>query len=276
MRGATGQKGENGMSLTGKNVLVTGAGSGIGRAAADLFARRGAHVALIDIDPRVEAVAQAIRERGESAVAAVADISHADAVEKAVADLAAAQGPASCLINNAGIVNNIAPLEKMTPEAWDREIGVNLTGAFNMIRSVVPGMKERRWGRIVNISSGAARGGLVNQVAYAASKTGMLGLTHNVTLEYARHGITCNAILPGMIATEKVNAMPEEIKEAAMAMTPARRFGSVEEVAALIAFLCGEEAGFINGAEIDISGGGHLNVTSLSSRREARARGSAQ
>jgi NAD(P)-dependent dehydrogenase (short-subunit alcohol dehydrogenase family) len=276
MRGATGQKGENGMSLTGKNVLVTGAGSGIGRAAADLFARRGAHVALIDIDPRVEAIAQAIRERGESAVAAVADISHADAVEKAVAVLAAAQGPASCLINNAGIVNNIAPLEKMTPEAWDREIGVNLTGAFNMIRSVVPGMKDRRWGRIVNISSGAARGGLVNQVAYAASKTGMLGLTHNVTLEYARHGITCNAILPGMIATEKVNAMPEEIKEAAMAMTPARRFGSVEEVAALIAFLCGEEAGFINGAEIDISGGGHLNVTSLSSRREARARGSAQ
>ncbi|MBM3557217.1 MAG: SDR family oxidoreductase [Alphaproteobacteria bacterium] len=175
-------------------------------------------------------------------------------------------GPVDILVNGAAIVDHIAPLAKMKPERWRDEIGVNLSGPFNTIRVVAPGMAARKWGRIVNISSAAARGGLALQAGYSASKAGLLGLTRNVTLEYARLGVTCNAILPGMIATEKVLAMPEPVKAAATAASPARRLGTVEEVAALVSFLASEEAGFINGAEIDIGGGIHLNPLALAGK----------
>ncbi len=128
---------------------------------------------------------------------------------------------------------------------------------------------ERRWGRIVNVSSVAALGGLHNQAGYAASKAGLLGLTKTVTLEHARDGITCNAVLPGLIATPLVAAMPAEITEGALAVTPARRLGAVEEVADLIAFLVSDGAAFINGAEIPVDGGLRLNAASLGSRKEA-------
>jgi NAD(P)-dependent dehydrogenase (short-subunit alcohol dehydrogenase family) len=131
-------------------------------------------------------------------------------------------------------------------------------------------MLGHRWGRIVTISSVAARGGLFHQAAYAASKSGLLGLTHTTALECARHGVTANAVLPGMIATPKVTAMPPAILEHVAAMTPARRLGRPEEVGALVAFLCSEEAGFINGAEIDIDGGGRLNPLVLGSQKEIR------
>jgi NAD(P)-dependent dehydrogenase (short-subunit alcohol dehydrogenase family) len=129
-------------------------------------------------------------------------------------------------------------------------------------------MAERGFGRIVNISSVAARGGLFNQAGYSATKAGLLGLTHTIALEYARFGVTCNAVLPGLIGTENVLAMPAEIRDHAVAQTPARRLGKPEEIARLVAFLCGGDAGFINGAEIDISGGGHLNTMVLGSRKE--------
>ncbi|MCB1545004.1 MAG: SDR family oxidoreductase, partial [Rhodoblastus sp.] len=147
-----------------------------------------------------------------------------------------------------------------------------LTGAFNLVRACIGSMAERGFGRIVNISSVAARGGLARQVGYSATKAGLLGLTHTVALEYARNGVTCNAVLPGMVETENVKAMPPEIREAAMAATPVRRFGEPEEIAALVAFLCGAEAGYITGAEIDISGGGHLNTLVLGSRKDASGR----
>jgi NAD(P)-dependent dehydrogenase (short-subunit alcohol dehydrogenase family) len=118
----------------------------------------------------------------------------------------------------------------------------------------------------------AARGGLALQAGYAASKAGLLGLTRNVALEFGRDGVTCNAILPGLIGTEKVQAMPPRIMEAGIAATPARRVGTVEEVAALISFLCGDEAGYINGADIDISGGLHLNTLSSAARGKSLTR----
>ena len=149
-----------------------------------------------------------------------------------------------------------------------RELDVNLTGAFNMVQAVLGPMVERGWGRIVVISSGAATGGLHRQAAYAASKAGLLGLVKTVTLEHARHGITCNAILPGLIETENVAGMPAEIKEASRALTPARRLGRMEEVARVAAFLASEGAGFVNGAEIPVDGGARLGGISLGSRRE--------
>ncbi len=260
------------MPLTAKIALVSGAARGIGRAIALRLARDGADVGLIDINPAIDETAGLVRGLGRRAVAIRADISNATETRAAVARIAAELGAIDLLVNNAGIVDNIASVEKMTDEAWENEIGVNLTGAFNLVRATVGAMAERGFGRIVNISSVAARGGLARQVGYSATKAGLLGLTHTVALEYARKGVTCNAVLPGMVETENVKAMPPEIREAAMAATPARRFGAPEEIAALVAFLCGVEAGYITGAEIDISGGGHLNTLVLGSRRDASGR----
>jgi NAD(P)-dependent dehydrogenase (short-subunit alcohol dehydrogenase family) len=256
------------MSLTGRTILISGAARGIGRATALVMAAKGARVALFDKEASVAATADALRAAGAEAAYALGDVSDAASVTAGVAALVEALGPIDCLINNAGITNNIAPLARMGMDAWQREIGVNLTGPFNMIRAVVDGMAERGYGRIVNISSGAARGGLYNQVGYAATKTGLLGLTHNVCLEYGRKGVTCNAVLPGLIGTEVVMAMPAEIRDAFAAATPTRRVGTPSEVGHLIAFLCSEEAGFINGAEVDIDGGGRLNTMALGSRKE--------
>jgi len=260
------------MLLANRIALVSGAARGIGRAIAVRLARGGAAVGLIDINPAVEETARLVRETGHNAAVAMVDISDANAAREGVAKVADELGPIDLLVNNAGIVNNIAPVEKMTDEAWQKEIGVNLTGAFNLVRAVVGPMAARGYGRIVNISSGAARGGLARQVGYSATKAGLLGLTHTVALEYARKGVTCNAVLPGVIETENVKAMPAEIRDEALAHTPVRRFGAPEEVAALVAFLCGPEAGYITGAEIDISGGGHLNTLVLGSRKDASGR----
>ncbi|MDE2378825.1 SDR family NAD(P)-dependent oxidoreductase [Bradyrhizobium sp.] len=260
----------NSSDLAGKVALVSGAARGIGRAIALRLAKAGADVGLVDINPAVEETARLVRETGRKACIATADISDGTAAREAAARVAAELAPVDLLVNNAGIVNNIAPVEKMSDEAWQREVGVNLTGAFNLVRATVASMAARGFGRIVNISSVAARGGLARQVGYSATKAGLLGLTHTVALEYARKGVTCNAVLPGMVETENVKAMPAEIREEAMAMTPACRFGEPEEIAALVAFLCGPEAGYITGAEIDISGGGHLNSLVLGSRRELK------
>ncbi|MFQ5830349.1 MAG: SDR family oxidoreductase [Candidatus Methylomirabilia bacterium] len=258
------------MLLQGKALLITGAAMGIGRASALTLAEEGAAVGVVDILREVEETARAIAEAGHRAAAAVFDIADPVQVHEGVETIRKALGPIDVLVNNAGIVNNVAPLTRMTHGAWERELAVNLSGAFNMIKEVIGPMAARKWGRIINISSGAAAGGLHNQAGYAASKAGILGLTKTVTLEYARDGITCNAILPGLIRTELVTAMPAEIREGVEATMPARRLGEPGEVAHLIAFLASDRAGFINGAEIPIDGGMRLNLSSLGSRREAR------
>ena len=135
----------------------------------------------------------------------------------------------------------------MTPEQWQRDIDVNLTGAFRVVQACLGGMRERRFGRVVVISSGAARGGLPGQVAYAASKAGLLGMVKTIAAENAGRGITANAVLPGMVETRSVRAMPAEVLDAVTASLPAGRMGTPEEVAALVAFLASEEAGYITG-----------------------------
>ena len=258
------------MLLKGRKLLITGAARGIGRVIASVVAEQGADVGVADILPEVEATALKIADSGSVAVSSVFDISDPDEVREGVERIRQSLGEIDILVNNAGIVNNIASLTKMSHDAWTREISVNLTGAFNMIQAVIGPMIEKKWGRIINVSSLGATGGLHRQAAYAASKAGLLGLTKTVALEHARHGITCNAILPGLIGTELVRSMPEEILKTSVVFIPARRLGTMEEVAHLVAFLASDHAGYINGEEIHIDGGMRLNVTTLGSRRELK------
>ena len=258
------------MLLKGKTALITGAARGIGRASALVLAHEGADVGMADVLPEIENTATEIRKLGRRAAFAMFDISDPAQVKKGVAKIRNELGDVDILVNNAGIVTNIARLTKMAHAAWQNEISTNLSGAFYMIQEVIGPMIENHWGRIINISSGAATGGLHKQIGYASSKAGLLGLTKTVTLEHARDGITCNAILPGIIGTELVGMMPKEILQMAIATTPARRIGKTEEVGNLIAFLASDKAAFINGTAIPIDGGGLLNTGTLGSRKEIR------
>ncbi|MCC5859986.1 MAG: SDR family oxidoreductase [Ectothiorhodospiraceae bacterium] len=260
------------MRLNGKTALITGASRGIGRATALVLAEHGADVALFDVRPEVEQTAQAVSGLGRRSYWQRVDVADADQVRAGVAAVERDLGAVDILVNNAGLVKNIAPLADMSAEAWQNELGVNLTGPFNMVQAVIKGMAERGWGRIVNISSAAARGGLYKQVGYASTKAGLLGLTQNVALEYGAHGVTCNAILPGLIGTENVRAMPKEILDQGVSLIPTGRVGEPEEVGHLIAFLCSDVAGYINGVDILIDGGAALNSVVLGSRRALRER----
>jgi NAD(P)-dependent dehydrogenase (short-subunit alcohol dehydrogenase family) len=252
----------------GRTALVTGAAGGIGRRIAAALAAAGHDVAVCDRDERVRETAEELaRAEGVRSAAGVFDIADAEAVSAGVAELAAELAPFDVLVSNAAIVDQIAPALEFPADGWQRELGVNLSGAFWAAQATAPAMVERGFGRIVVISSGAATGGLPGQVAYSASKAGLLGMVRTLATELAPAGVTCNAILPGLIGTEKVKAMPDQITERALRRIPAGRVGEMEEVAALVAFLCSEQAGYVTGACIPIDGGQSLNTLGLSGNR---------
>ncbi len=258
------------MLLEGKVVLITGAARGIGRAIAKILSEQGARVGVADVLGEVSQTAEELEKAGGKSHFAVFDISDPNQVKEGVQQVRDRLGDIDILVNNAGIVANIARLTKMSIEAWQQEINVNLSGAFYLIKEVIPKMVEKKWGRIINMSSGAATGGLHRQVGYASSKAALLGMTKTVALEHARDGITCNAILPGLIETELVKMMPEEMLKMASLTIPARRIGQTEEVAQLVAFLASDQAAYINGAAIPIDGGMTLNTGTLGSRKELK------
>ena len=189
-----------------------------------------------------------------------------DAVEAAVAAAEEAVGPLGAVVSNAAIVDQIHPALEFPLDGWERELAINLTGSFRVCQAAARGMAERGGGRIVVISSGAAEAGLPGQVAYSASKAGLLGMIRTLAIELGRSGITANAILPGLIETEKVAAMPEAITRRMVKQTALGRTGQMEEVAALAAFLCSEGAGYITGACIPINGGWGLNTLALAGK----------
>jgi NAD(P)-dependent dehydrogenase (short-subunit alcohol dehydrogenase family) len=172
-------------------------------------------------------------------------------------------GDVDVCVSNAAVTDTIAPAHRMTREQWQRDLDVNLTGAFRVIQACLPGMRERGFGRIVVISSAAARSGLPGQAAYAASKAGLLGLVRTVAAENAHRGITANAILPGLVATETVLAMPAEIREAALATIPTGRLADPSEIADLTALLASDAAASITGEAIGVDGGIHLTTRAL-------------
>jgi len=244
-----------------KTIVITGAAGGIGHGLSKHMASIGWQVGMIDLNPKVHEFAKNIE--GVAVESVVCDIRDSTQVEEAITKIEASLGTINALVNNAGIVANIAPIAKMNDARWANELAVNLSAAFYFIRRLAPKMAEKGWGRIINVSSAAARSGLPAQVGYSATKSALWGLTSTTASEFGAKGVTCNSILPGIIATPTVLSMPKQIQDSAKQSNALGRFGKIEEVAHLVAYLCSEPAGFITGAEIDIDGGYRLNNNSL-------------
>ncbi len=182
------------------------------------------------------------------------DLTDYDACVAGVKEVSEAHGPISVLVNCAGITRD-GTMKKMTPEQWHEVIDTNLNSVFNTCRSVIEGMLEDGYGRIINISSINGRKGQFGQVNYAAAKAGMHGLTMSLAQETATKGITVNTVSPGYIATDMINNIPEKVREAIRETIPVKRYGTPEEIARLVTFLADKESGFITGANVDINGG---------------------
>jgi NAD(P)-dependent dehydrogenase (short-subunit alcohol dehydrogenase family) len=226
-----------------RRALVTGGARGIGAAIATRLRAEGLETVTLDRDPA------------------------ADLVVDLAGDDLPGLGEVDVCVSNAGITDTIAPAHRMTAEQWQRDIDVNLTGAFRVVQACLPGMRERGYGRIVVVSSGAAIHGLPGQVAYSASKAGLLGMTLTVAAENAHSGITANAVLPGLVATEKVLAMPDEVLDRLRETLPGGRMAEPEEIAGLVAYLASEESGYITGQVIEADGGTSLNRFALTRRQ---------
>jgi 3-oxoacyl-[acyl-carrier protein] reductase len=267
------------IDLSGRVALVTGGSRGLGRADALTLARAGADVVIADIQIESDSGAQAerygpmaqaaraqglvyseatareIAELGRRSAAIKCDVTEREQVGETVRRVVDEFGSVDILVNNAGTLDHLAQLSDQSPELWERDLHVNLTGSFNCAQAVWPHMKERGWGRIVNMASVAGTLGGFGQASYAATKAGLLGLTRSLALEGARHGITCNAVVPGIIGTEAFHFGNPEMNERMVRRTAMRRVGEPQDVANAIAFLCSDLAGYITGIGLNVSGG---------------------
>jgi 3-oxoacyl-[acyl-carrier protein] reductase len=267
------------LDLSGRVALVTGASRGLGRADALTLARAGADVVIADIllesesgeDASrygvlaeaarasgyvyAESTAEEIRGFGRRALALRCDVTDRIQVDEVVARAVSELGSVDILVNNAGTLDHVGQLPDQRPELWERDLRVNLTGAFNCAQAVWPHMRGSGWGRIVNMASVAGTLGGFGQASYATTKAGLLGLTRSLALEGARHGITVNAIVPGVIGTEAFNFGNQAMNERMVARTAFRRAGEPQDVANAIAFLCSDLAAYITGVGLNVSGG---------------------
>jgi 3-oxoacyl-[acyl-carrier protein] reductase len=235
--------------------LVTGASRGIGGATSLALARAGLAVAVgyrSDAERAEEVVAKA-RAEGAEARAVSIDVLDEDSIDGAFELVEKELGPVRVLINNAGFIKDGLAVRYST-ETWNTTVDTNLRGAFLCARRALPGMLKSRWGRIVNVASAAALRGNAGQTAYSASKAGLVGMTRSLAREVASRGITVNAVCPGFVETAMTAHGGEEMRSRFVEMTPAGRLGTAEEIAAVIAFVAGPEAGFVNGAVIAVDG----------------------
>jgi acetoacetyl-CoA reductase len=237
-----------------KVALVTGGTRGIGRAITERLAKDGFRVAA-NYAGNDEAAGKCAAELGVKAYKW--DVGDYDACAEGIAKVTKDLGPVDVLINNAGITRD-ATLHRMTRQQWDDVIRVDLTSAFNLCRLTIEGMRERNYGRIVNISSINGQKGQIGQVNYSAAKAGLIGFTKALAQENAKKGVTVNVICPGYIDTEMVAAVPEKVLEGIIATIPVGRLGKAEEIAACVSFLTGPGAGFITGATLTANGGQYI------------------
>ncbi len=207
-----------------------------------------------------ESTVDEIRALGRRALALKCDVTDRAQVDAAVARVVDELGSVDILVNNAGTPDHVAQFHNQSPELWERDLRVNLTGGFNCAQAVWPHMKERGWGRIVNMASVAGTLGGFGQASYSTTKAGILGLTKTLAMEGGRHGITCNAIVPGVIGTEAFNFGNPQMNQRIVNRTVFKRAGEPQEVANAIAFLCSDLASYITGVELYVSGGVELFV----------------
>ena len=234
----------------GRVALVTGGSRGIGEAISKALKAQGCTVAATYAGNDAKAAAFSEETGIKTYKWNVADYESSKA---GIAQVEADLGPIDIVVANAGITRD-APFHKMTPEQWKEVIDTNLTGVFNTVHPVWPGMRERKFGRVIVISSVNGQKGQFAQVNYAATKAGDIGIVRSLAQEGARAGITANAVCPGYIATEMVMAVPEKVRESIIGMIPAGRLGEPEEIARCVAFLASDDAGFINGSTISANG----------------------
>ena len=234
-----------------KVAFVTGGPRGIGRASTARLAAGGFKVAAgyCDNDEAARTCADSL-----GVMVVKGDVGRFEDCRESVETVAGRLGPVDVLVNNAGITRDVM-LHKMSPEVWSEVIGVNLNSLFNMTRQVIEGMRERNWGRVINISSINGQKGQMGQTNYAASKAGVIGFTKALALENGRKGVTVNCIAPGYVDTEMVQAVPEKVLEGIVAQIPVGRLGRAEEIAEMVAFLAGDQAGFVTGATLTMNGG---------------------
>lgn len=241
--------------LTGKRCLVTGAGRGIGRAIAIAFAREGAVVAVLDRREDLAAeTAAVLQDLGTKAAAITVDVAQEESVNAGIAVAQEALGGIDVLVNNAGI-DTTSRVVDMPVAMWDEMMAVNLRSVFLCTHAVLPGMIERRWGRIINISSQLAHKGAAEMAHYAAAKAGVIGFTRSLAYEVAQDGITVNAVCPGPIDTELFRNIPEAWRTRKLAELPIGRAGTVDEIAPTAVLLASDEGSFYIGATLNPNGG---------------------
>ena len=246
----------------GKAAVVTGAANGIGRAIALRLAGEGARVGLLDIDGAGLASLMAeIKTLGGMALAIETDMLDRAAIADSFATTAQTLGPVDILINNVGqsARDKAAPFWEASPDLADFLVRICLNTTMDACREVVPLMRERRWGRIVNIASDSAFIGSKSAAAYAAVKAGVLGFTRSLARELAEFGITANAVAPGYIRTRAMDQLPQTFVDKAIAETPLRRLGSPEDIAHAVAFFASDQAGFVTGQTLIVNGGRWMN-----------------
>jgi 3-oxoacyl-[acyl-carrier protein] reductase len=243
------------MSSDTRTALVTGASRGLGRAIAERLARDGWRVELVARQAdKLNEVRASIEAAGGKACVHTADISDPKSADQVIAAVEKESGPLGALINNAGITKD-GLLMRMDDADWSAVIDTNLTGAFRWIRAASRGMLKARAGRIVNIGSVVGLVGNAGQANYAAAKAGLIGLTQSVAREFASRGVTCNCVCPGFFDTDMTSVLKEDLKSKVLMGIPLGRFGKPEEVAGLVSFLCGRDAGYVTGQAWAIDGG---------------------
>jgi len=244
------------MLLKGKVALVTGGSRGLGRVDALALSEAGADVVIADIVMEgAEKTSQEIRARGRRSFAIQMDVTKKDEVKEGTARIKKELGSIDILVNSAATLDHLGQIPEQKDELWERDLRVNLTGTYHCSQAVWPYMKEKSWGRIINMASVAGTLGGFGQASYSTTKAGIIGFTKTLPLEGARYGINCNVVCPGIINSESFRLIPPEMRERLIKRTAFRKPGEPEDVAHAVVFLASENAKYITGIVLNVSGG---------------------